>query len=45
VDGSPAALERGHRRAAELAERDAIFPDVLPAIAAALGGSRALALG
>ena len=27
-----------HRRAAELAERDALFPDVLPAIAAALGG-------
>jgi 1,4-alpha-glucan branching enzyme len=45
VDGSPAALERGHHRAAELAERDAIFPDILPAIAAALGGSRALALG
>ena len=34
-----------HRRAAELAERDALFPDVLPAVAAALGGSRSLALG
>ena len=45
VDGSPAALDRGHRRAAELAERDALFPEVLPAIAAALGGSRSLALG
>lgn len=45
VDGSPAALERGHRRAAELAERDALFPDVVPAIAAALGGSRSLSLG
>jgi 1,4-alpha-glucan branching enzyme len=45
VDGSPAALERGHLRAAELAERDAVFPDILPAVAAALGGSRALALG
>ena len=45
VDGSPAALDRGHRRAAELAERDALFPNVLPAIAAALGGSRSLVLG
>jgi 1,4-alpha-glucan branching enzyme len=44
-DGSQAALDRGHRRAAELAERDALFPNVLPAIAAALGGSRSLALG
>ena len=45
VDGSPEALERGSRRAAELGERDAIFPDVLPAIAAALAGSRSLAIG
>ncbi len=45
ADGTPEALERGHRRAAELAERDALFPDVVPAIAAALGGSRSLALG
>jgi 1,4-alpha-glucan branching enzyme len=44
-DGSQSALDRGHRRAAELAERDALFPNVLPAIAAALGGSRSLALG
>jgi 1,4-alpha-glucan branching enzyme len=44
VDGSPSALGRGHRRAAELAERDALFPDVVPAIAAALGGSRSLVL-
>ena len=44
-DGSAAALDRGHRRAAELAERDALFPDVLPALAAALGGSRSLVLG
>ncbi|MBA3496700.1 MAG: DUF1957 domain-containing protein [Gemmatimonadales bacterium] len=44
VDGTPAALERGHRRAAELAERDALFPDVVPALAAALGGSRSLVL-
>ena len=45
ADGSQAALDRGHRRAAELAERDALFPNVLPAVAAALGGSRSLALG
>jgi 1,4-alpha-glucan branching enzyme len=45
VDGSPPALERGRRRAAELGERDAIFPDVLPSLSAALAGSRALALG
>jgi 1,4-alpha-glucan branching enzyme len=44
-DGSAAALDRGHRRAAELAERDALFPDVLPALAAALGGSRSLVVG
>ena len=44
-EGSPAALERGRRRAAELAERDALFPDVLPVVAAALGGSRSLVLG
>jgi 1,4-alpha-glucan branching enzyme len=44
-DRSPAALDRGHRRAAELAERDALFPDVLPALAAALAGSRSLVLG
>jgi 1,4-alpha-glucan branching enzyme len=44
-DGSPDALERGRRRAAALAERDALFPDILPAIAAALGGSRSLVLG
>ena len=45
VDGSSGALERGSRRAAELGERDAIFPDVLPAIAAALAGSRSLPIG
>jgi 1,4-alpha-glucan branching enzyme len=44
-DRSAAALDRGHRRAAELAERDALFPDVLPALAAALAGSRSLVLG
>ncbi|HUR94869.1 MAG TPA: 1,4-alpha-glucan branching protein domain-containing protein [Gemmatimonadales bacterium] len=45
ADGTPSALERGHRRAAELAERDALFPDVVPALAAALGGSRSLVVG
>lgn len=45
VDGSSGALERGSRRAAELGQRDAIFPDVLPAIAAALAGSRSLPIG
>ena len=45
VDGSPEALERGSRRAAELGGRDAIFPDVLPAISAALAGSRSLPIG
>jgi 1,4-alpha-glucan branching enzyme len=44
-DGSPEGLARGRRRAAELLERDALFPDVLPAVAAALGGSRSLVLG
>jgi len=44
-DRSPGALDRGHRRAAELAERDALFPDVLPALAAALAGSRSLVVG
>jgi 1,4-alpha-glucan branching enzyme len=44
-DGSAEALERGRRRAAELAERDALFPEILPAVAAALGGSRSLVLG
>ena len=42
---SRAALETAQGRAAELAQRDAIFPDVLPAVAAALGGSRSLVLG
>ena len=45
ADGTPDALERARRRAGVLAERDALFPDVLPAVAAALGGSRSLALG
>ena len=40
------ALERGAAAAPRsCAERDALFPDVLPAIAAALGGSRSLVVG
>jgi 1,4-alpha-glucan branching enzyme len=35
-------LEAAQRRAEELGQRDQIFPNVLPAIAAALGGSRSL---
>ena len=32
-------------RAEELAQRDAVFPDILPALSAALGGSRSFVLG
>ncbi len=35
-------LESAQRRAEELGQRDQVFPNVLPAIAAALGGSRSL---
>jgi 1,4-alpha-glucan branching enzyme len=37
-------LESAQRRAEELGLRDQVFPNVLPAIAAALGGSRSLAV-
>jgi 1,4-alpha-glucan branching enzyme len=37
-------LEAAQRRAEELGQRDQVFPNVLPAIAAALGGSRSLVL-
>jgi 1,4-alpha-glucan branching enzyme len=37
-------LESGQRLAEELYRRDHLFPNVLPAIAAALGGSRSLAV-
>jgi 1,4-alpha-glucan branching enzyme len=48
-----AALERGdedelgraQQRAEELGRRDQLFPNILPAVAAALGGSRSLAVG
>ena len=38
-------LESAQRRAEQLHARDALFPDVLPAVAVALGGSRSLGLG
>jgi 1,4-alpha-glucan branching enzyme len=38
-------LETAQRRAEELGRRDQIFPNVLPAVAAALGGSRSLVVG
>jgi 1,4-alpha-glucan branching enzyme len=45
ADGSTSAIEAAQRRAEELGRQDDLFPDVLPALAAALGGSRSLALG
>jgi 1,4-alpha-glucan branching enzyme len=45
TDGSGDALGPAQRRAEGLAQRDHLFPDVIPAVAAALGGSRSLALG
>jgi 1,4-alpha-glucan branching enzyme len=44
-DGGPGALEAAGRRADELGQRDNLFPDILPAVRAALGGSRSLVLG
>ena len=43
--GREGELESAQRLASELYERDAVFPNVLPAIAAALGGSRSLVVG
>jgi predicted glycosyl hydrolase (DUF1957 family) len=40
--GREGDLESAQRRAEELARRDQLFPNVLPAVAAALGGSRSL---
>ena len=40
-----ADLESAQRRAEELGQRDQLFPNVLPAVAAALGGSRSLVVG
>ncbi|HZA98201.1 MAG TPA: 1,4-alpha-glucan branching protein domain-containing protein [Gemmatimonadales bacterium] len=43
--GAEASMTDAQRRAEELAQRDQLFPDVIPAVAAALGGSRSLVLG
>jgi 1,4-alpha-glucan branching enzyme len=43
--GAEANVQAVHRRAEELGQRDQLFPDVIPAVAAALGGSRSLVLG
>jgi 1,4-alpha-glucan branching enzyme len=40
--GAEGGLEAAQRRAEELYARDALFPDILPAVAAAQGGSRSL---
>jgi 1,4-alpha-glucan branching enzyme len=42
--GREAELGSAQRRAEELGQRDQVFPNVLPAVAAALGGSRSLAV-
>jgi 1,4-alpha-glucan branching enzyme len=39
------SLEAGQRLAEELERRDQVFPEVLPAITAALNGSRSIAIG
>ena len=39
------SLEAGQRLADELDQRDQLFPDIMPAIAAALNGSRSIAIG
>jgi 1,4-alpha-glucan branching enzyme len=38
-------IEAAQRRAEELERRDQVFPNVIPAVAAALGGSRSLVVG
>jgi 1,4-alpha-glucan branching enzyme len=43
--GSEVDIEAAQRRAEELEKRDQVFPNVLPAVAAALGGSRSLVVG
>ncbi len=45
LDGSDDALGPAQRRAEVLARRNRLFPDVIPAVAAALGGSRSLIVG
>ena len=43
--GQENQLESAQRRAEELGRRDQVFPNILPAITAALGGSRSLVVG
>jgi 1,4-alpha-glucan branching enzyme len=43
--GAEASVSEAQRRAEELAQRDQLFPNIIPAVAAALGGSRSLVLG
>ena len=43
--GEESKLENAQRRAEELGRRDHLFPNIIPAIAAALGGSRSLVVG
>jgi len=42
--GSGTSLEEGQALAAQLERRDHLFPDILPAVSAALSGSRSLVL-
>lgn len=44
LERGPAGLEEAQRQVEELHPRDALFPEILPAVAAALGGSRTLSL-
>jgi 1,4-alpha-glucan branching enzyme len=43
--GRSTSIESAHTIAAELDRRDQVFPDILPAISAALSGSRSIAIG
>lgn len=43
--GAEGSVTDAQRRAEELGQRDQLFPDIIPAVAAALGGSRSLVLG
>jgi 1,4-alpha-glucan branching enzyme len=43
--GNEGELESAQRLADELFRRDHVFPNVVPAVAAALGGSRSLVFG
>jgi 1,4-alpha-glucan branching enzyme len=45
VPGRENRLDAAQRRAEEFGRRDQLFPNVLPAIAAAIGGSRSLVVG